>query len=153
MRASHGLGFAKNIFSGIFLIMCQNRCFIRISYRNIRFFPFSVMAPENSNQNPERKKHFESGQKRQFGMWVRIPTVKLKIPEKAFLNTETRTSVTFKLQFQTLAIYQWQWLGLSKYTTMKKCEKYKKSFPNFFMVAYLLSPNRCHWQIDKINLV
>ena len=33
----------------------------------------------------------------------RIPTVKLKIPGKAFLKSETRTSVTFKLQFLTLA--------------------------------------------------
>ena len=29
---------------------------------------------------------------------VRIPTVKLKIPGKAFLKSEFRTSVTFKLQ-------------------------------------------------------
>ena len=28
---------------------------------------------------------------------IRIPTVKLKIPGKAFLISETRTSVTFKL--------------------------------------------------------
>ena len=32
----------------------------------------------------------------------RIPTVKLKIPGKAFLKSESRTSVTFKLQFLTL---------------------------------------------------
>ena len=50
----------------------------------------------------------------------RIPTVKLKIPGNAFLKSESRASVTFKLQFLTLAIYQWQRLGLSKYTTMKK---------------------------------
>ena len=31
------------------------------------------------------------------GTSVRIPTVKLKIPENAFLKSETRTSVTFKL--------------------------------------------------------
>ena len=37
-----------------------------------------------------------------------------------------RTSVTFKLQFLTLAIYQWQWLRLSKYATMKKCGKWKR---------------------------
>ena len=28
---------------------------------------------------------------------IRIPTVKLKIPGKAFLKSESRTSVTFKL--------------------------------------------------------
>ena len=28
---------------------------------------------------------------------IRIPTVKLKIPEKAFLKSESRTFVTFKL--------------------------------------------------------
>ena len=30
-------------------------------------------------------------------IWIRIPTVKLKIPGKAFLKSESRTSVTFKL--------------------------------------------------------
>ena len=68
---------------------------------------------------------------------ARIPTVKLKIPGKAFSKSESRTSVTFKLQFVTLAIYQWQLLGLSKYATMKKCEKYKKEF--------------CQWQIAKVK--
>ena len=29
--------------------------------------------------------------------WYRIPTVKFKIPGKAFLKSESRTSVTFKL--------------------------------------------------------
>ena len=48
---------------------------------------------------------------------IRIPTVKLKIPGKAFLKSESQTSVTFIL---TLAIYQWERLGLSKYATMKK---------------------------------
>ena len=49
--------------------------------------------------------------------------MKLKIREKAFLKSESRASVTLKLQFLALAIYQWQRLGLSKYATMKKCEK------------------------------
>ena len=43
---------------------------------------------------------------------TRIPTVKLKIPGKLFLKSESRTSVTFKFYFLTLAIYQWQRLGL-----------------------------------------
>ena len=30
-----------------------------------------------------------------------------------------RISVTFKLKFLTVAIYQWQRLGLSKYATIK----------------------------------
>ena len=30
-------------------------------------------------------------------LYIRIPTVKLKIPGKAFLKSESRTSVTFKL--------------------------------------------------------
>ena len=81
----------------------------------------------------------------------RIPTVKLKIPGKLFFKVGFRTSVTFKLQFLTLAIYQWQQLGLSKYATMKKCEKRLFYFSHFFMVAYLLSPNRCHWQIVKVK--
>ena len=34
-----------------------------------------------------------------------------------------KNSVTFKLKFLTLAIYQWQRLGLSNSATMKKCEK------------------------------
>ena len=59
----------------------------------------------------------------------------LKIPGKAFLKSESRTSVTFKLLFLTLAIYQWQRLGLSKYATMKKCEKRLFYFSDFFMVA------------------
>ena len=50
----------------------------------------------------------------------RIPTAKLKIPGNAFLKSESRTSVTFKLQFLTLSIYHWQLLGLSKSATMKK---------------------------------
>ena len=32
-----------------------------------------------------------------FKVMFRIPTVKLKIPGKAFLKSESRTSVTFKL--------------------------------------------------------
>ena len=45
-------------FRGIFLIMCQIRFFIRISYRKFSlFYPFSVMAPKISisNQNPDKK--------------------------------------------------------------------------------------------------
>ena len=63
-----------------------------------------------------------------FPMIHRIPTVKLKIPGKVFLKSESRISVTFEIQFLTLA-------------TVKKCEKYKKSFSLFFMAANLLSPN------------
>ena len=53
-----------------------------------------------------------------MGQYARnpIPTVKLKIPGKAFLKSGSRTSVTFKLQFLTLATYKWQRLGF----TMKK---------------------------------
>jgi len=51
---------------------------------------------------------------------ARIPTVKLRIPGKAFLKSETRNSVRFKLEFLILAIYQWKLLGLSKYASMKK---------------------------------
>ena len=40
-----------------------------------------------------------------------------------FYKSESGTSVTSKLKFLTLAIYQWQRLGLSKYATMRKCEK------------------------------
>ena len=50
----------------------------------------------------------------------RIPTVKLKIPGRAFLKSGCRTSVTFKLLFLTLAIYQW----LRKSATMKKMWKH-----------------------------
>ena len=52
--------------------------------------------------------------------------VKLKIPGKAFLKSDSRTSVTFKLWFLTLAIYQCHRLGLNKCATMQNCEKYKK---------------------------
>ena len=55
------------------------------------------------------------------GHQSRIPTVKLKIPGKAFLKSESRTSVTLFI------------------------------FSHFFMAAYLLSPNRCHWQIAKVK--
>ena len=48
----------------------------------------------------------------QVMLLIRIPTVKLKIPGKAFLKSESRTSVTFKLKFLTLAIYRWQRLAL-----------------------------------------
>ena len=43
---------------------------------------------------------------------IRIPKLKLKIPGKVFFKSESRTSVTFKLQFLTLYIYQWQRFGL-----------------------------------------
>ena len=46
---------------------------------------------------------------------IRIPTVKLKNPGKSTGKAGSRTSITFKLKFLTLAIYQWQQLGLSKY--------------------------------------
>ena len=51
--------------------------------------------------------HYDS-----YCMLVRIPTAKLKIPGKAFLKSETRTSVTFKLKFLTLAFYQTQQLPM-----------------------------------------
>ena len=73
---------------------------------------------------------------------IRIPTVKLNIPEKAFFKSETLTSVTFKLLFLTLAIYQWHRFGLSHGTNVKNI---KRVFHIFFMVAYLLISNRCHW--------
>ena len=47
------------------------------------------------------------------GRGNRIPAVKSKIPGKSFLKSESRTSVTFKLKFFTLDIYQWQLFGLS----------------------------------------
>ena len=47
------------------------------------------------------------------------PDSEIENSGKAFLKSESRTSVTFKLQFLTLAIYQWQLLGLGKYATMK----------------------------------
>ena len=47
-------------------------------------------------------------------MHPRIPTVKLKIPRKAFLKSESWTSVTFKLQFLTLAIYHGSVLAKSQ---------------------------------------
>ena len=83
--------------------------------------------------------NFQDLQKNQ----VRIPTVKLKIPGKRFFKVESRTSVTFKLQFLTLDIYQWRRLGLSKSATMKKNVKnvflteildstLKKRFPGIF---------------------
>ena len=59
---------------------------------------------------------------------TRIPTVKLKNSGKAGY----RTSVSFKLQFLTLAINQWQWLGLSKSGTMEKYEKRFLYFSHFF---------------------
>ena len=55
--------------------------------------------------------------------WRRIPTVKLKIPGKSMGKAGYRTSVTFKLKFLILAIYQWQRLRLSKSATMKKLWK------------------------------
>ena len=79
---------------------------------------------------------------------TRIPMVKLKIPGKAGY----RTSVTFKLQF--LALGQFFQLG-------NFCHGFLRTglstsgktlfifFTFFFMVANLLSPNRCHWQIAK----
>ena len=89
-----------------------------------------------------------------FVLWIRlrIPTVKLKIRGKAFFKSKSRTSVTFKLQFLTFAIYQWQRLGLKLVRYHEKNVKNIKSvFHIFFVVAYLLSPNRCHCQIAKVK--
>ena len=58
---------------------------------------------------------FEAGSEKYHYHWNRIPTVKLKIPVKAFLKSESRIFVTFKLQFLTLAIYQWQFLYFSQF--------------------------------------
>ena len=41
----------------------------------------------------------------------------------------------------TLAIYQWQRLGLSKYATMKKCEKRLFYFSHFSCFSHALSRN------------
>ena len=62
----------------------------------------------------------------------RFLTVKLKIQGKSMGKAGYRTSVTFKLYFLTLAIYQWQWLGLSKSATMKKMWKMSLLFFTFF---------------------
>ena len=58
----------------------------------------------------------------------RIQTVKLKIPGKAFLKSESRISVTFK--FLTIAIYQWQLLELSK-MNVTEVRDFKNSLPEF----------------------
>ena len=49
--------------------------------------------------------------------------VKLKIPGKAWEKQDTGLLLHSSYSFLTLAIYQWQRLGLSKSATMKKCEK------------------------------
>ena len=52
-----------------------------------------VLKAEGEKIQNEEFAHMEA----QASFWFRIPTVKLKIPGKAFLKSETRTSVTFKL--------------------------------------------------------
>ena len=64
----------------------------------------------------------------------------MKIPGKSIFESEARASVTFKLQFLILAIYQ-----LQRSFLQKRC------FSHFFMVADLLSPNRCNWQIAQFK--
>ena len=62
-----------------------------------------------------------------FGLSNRIPTVKLKIPGKAFLKSESRTSVTFKFFTLELATSGSGW-DLKSTLPWKKYEKYKKCF-------------------------
>ena len=97
-------------FSGLGLVLSKKRCFMN------RKIYFRIIWPVN--------KHYLIQTKLFSGPWpkllaqkeasARIPTVKSKIPGKGFLKSESRTSVTFKLKFLTLATYQWQRLGLSK---------------------------------------
>ena len=74
------------------------------------------------------------------GVTSRIPTVKLKIPGKAFLKSETRTSVTFKLQFLTLAINRDS--GWSKHFLY---------FSQFFHGSVLAKSQFFHWEIAKVK--
>ena len=61
---------------------------------------YMALSPNEPDNNLSKlsKKNFHG----------RIQTVKLKIPGKLFLKVGCRIPVTFKLQFLTLAIYQWQ---------------------------------------------
>ena len=55
-------------------------------------------VPADRKKRRELLEYFDSSYK--IGgkiIWPRIPTVKLKIPGIAFLKSESRTSVTFKL--------------------------------------------------------
>ena len=52
----------------------------------------------------------------------RIPTVKLKIPGKAFLKSESQV-IVFDFCYLPVAAVGSPDLGLSKYATIKKCEK------------------------------
>ena len=65
------------------------------------------------------------------GCMLGILTQDLKIPGKLFLKSESRTSVTFKLQFLILAIYQ----GFG----------FQKCFYRNFQF-YRRDPNACSWK-------
>ena len=66
---------------------------------------FQVRFPFIFKMNPNRLPHDSL---HSYDISLRIPTMKLKIPGKAFLKSESQTSVTFKLQFLTLATNHWQ---------------------------------------------
>ena len=83
------------------------------------------------------------------GSSARNPTVKLKIPGKAFLKSESRTSVTFKTWISSYSF--WPKLSnngsgwdLSKSATMKKL--WKTSFDIFWYFS-----NRYQCWIDKVK--
>ena len=68
--------------------------------------------------------------------------MKLKIPEKTFLKSESRTSVTFKLQFLILAIYQWQRLGVPTWDLVSLQQTvcyHEKIVKNTFYIFYNLN--------------
>ena len=69
---------------------------------------------------------------------TRIPTVKLKIPKNFF----------FKIRIPNFCYIQVIVFDLSY---LPVAAGGTGSFSHFFMVAYLLSPNRCQWQIAKVK--
>ena len=82
----------------------------------------------------------------------RIPTVKLKIPEKSIFEIRIQNScyiqvIVFDLSYLPVAAVGTQQVRFNE----KNVKNAFYIFDIFFMVAYLLGPNRCHWQIAKVK--
>ena len=117
------------IFGDLTINLSSFSCSHRICQTNFRynrqFYIYTRICFEFQRQG------FKCQSVKYHTVICRIPALKLKIPGKAFLKSESRTSVTFKLQFLTYNI--------------------KSVFHSYFLVTDLLSPNRCHWWIAKVK--
>ena len=79
------------------------------------------------------------------GSWKKREVGKLLVPAKIGIKTKT-SCPSFRISTVKLKISEKAFFFSKNILKIKK-----NSFSHFFMVAELLSPNRCHWQIAKVK--